>query len=111
MTKTTVTAAVARDEIARRLANKGLAPADKTPPACKIAQSLPGAVLAEIAGKPAPATKAPAAPKAARTPEQQAATAARKAAWDWRKAERAEGRKVSYAEACARFGTTPAKAA
>ncbi len=37
-------------------------------------------------------------------------TALRQQAWAFRVAERQAGRKVSYADACAKFGTTPAKA-
>jgi hypothetical protein len=49
--------------------------------------------------------------KPERTPAQQAATAARSKAWAWYIAERQAGRKPTYVAACAKFGTTPAKAA
>lgn len=37
-------------------------------------------------------------------------TEARKAAWAYRAAQYKAGKAVSYADACAKFGTTPAKA-
>lgn len=120
---TTITANDARAEMYRRALPKDdparkhvdgdpEAPLASTTPAFRLSAGE----LQALAGTPAPAkatrkAKAKVAKtKPVRTPEQVAATKAREQAWAYRQAERAAGRKVTYAEACAKFGTTPAKA-
>lgn len=105
-------------EIARRKAPKGTPERTVPPtPEAKACFAMSTAELRALAGEPAPAKatrKAKARKpkgKPARSPEQVAATAARKAAWDFRAAEFKAGRKVSYADACAKFGVKPAKSA
>lgn len=105
----TITKSAARTELARRAHPKGSAKRVAGLAAAKKAGTLElgNAELRAIAGSPAP-VKAARAAKAARperTPEQKAATALRKRAWDERKALG-----MTYAQACEHFGVRPAKA-
>jgi hypothetical protein len=108
----------AADELDRRATNRALkaqglkgVPGPRTPEGARLL-GMSAAELRAEAGVEAPVRQArtPQAPKRQeRTAEQVAATEARKLAWAWRLEQRQAGVKVTYAEACARFGTVPAK--
>jgi hypothetical protein len=116
MTTHTYTAA---DELDRRVANRALEAAGQ--PKDPAPQSDEGRRLMNLSAAELQARKQvqertrltpqAKARKPERTPAQQAATAARSKAWAWYIAERQAGRKPTYVAACAKFGTTPAKAA
>ncbi len=106
----TITKTQARAEIVRRNSPKGSERRGQF--GSKAVTEKSNADLAAIAGAKTPkASKAPkvVAPKVAHVPSPE--TLARKQAWAWRLAEKAEGRKVTYAQACEKFNTAPAKVA
>lgn len=111
MSEFKITPAIARAEIARRANNKRPG-VDYEPAADASLMELGSKALATIAAKrtrkPAVAQVAQVA-KVARTVDPH--TALRAEAWTYRQDERKAGRKVSYARACALFGTTPARSA
>lgn len=99
-----ITPAAARKEIARRAARKGTAKRNARPSA--EIMRLTGPELHAIAGA-APAVHAPAAkPAKVRTPEMDL----RKLAWEMRNEAKVAGERLTYAEACALVGVTPARA-
>lgn len=103
-----ITATQARNEIARRALPKATRPKSTDP----VTFRLSGAELLALAGTQAPAkaarkaVKAVKAAKPERTPAEKAATAARQLAWDNRKRLG-----MTYEQACAHYGTTPARKA
>lgn len=105
MTTQQVSAADARHELARRKLDKAsVAYQDR-----RAGWNLPKADLVALAAKAtrkAPKAQAP-APKPERTVDPH--TALRQQAWELRMAARKAGTKMTYAEACAKVGTTPAR--
>jgi len=102
----------AQDELDRRAANKKCAPADKAPaPSTADGKRLShmggDALRAEAGPQTTPAPKP--APVKAEPKVKDPHTALRQQAWNYRAAQYRAGVKVTYAAACAKFGTTPAK--
>lgn len=105
MTTQQVSAADARHELARRKLDKAsVAYQDR-----RAGWNLPKAELVALAAKrttrKAPAASTPVAPERTVDPH----TALRKMAWQLRMDARKVGIKLSYADACAKVGTTPAR--
>lgn len=104
-------------EIARRKAPKGTDARLIPPtPQAKVCARMSGAELRDLAGvvaevavkAKASATKVKAA-KPKRSAAEKKATIARSAAWEFMIGEKKAGRACTYVEACAKYGTTPAK--
>jgi hypothetical protein len=69
--------------------------------------AVPAAIAAKVAAKVA--ARAPKPPKPEPTAEELVARKLRRQAWELRNAARSEGRKVTYKEALAKLGGTPAR--